>query len=155
MYSSNGEDQRKGKKRRIYQWSNLGDGKKRMGGGLNGSISRRAKKLLFIHNHLASIFTSTAIDDPRWPCLMGARVLVNGGNFPQAQMKKGGNCCASLRRRRRLPHFQPYRLNLLSVSEAAVRFCHAESDLTQFYCNKRASRRGWPHSPIRQQFFQL
>lgn len=60
--------------------------------------------MIFIRDHLGSIFTSTAIDDPRWPCLMGARVLVNGGNFPQAQMKKGGNCCASLRRRRRLSH---------------------------------------------------
>lgn len=27
MYSSTGEDQRKGKRRRIYQRSNLGDGK--------------------------------------------------------------------------------------------------------------------------------
>lgn len=129
--------------------------KKRRGGCLSGSISRRAKKLIFIRNHLASIFTSTAIDDPRWPCLMGARVLINGGNFPQAQTKKGGNCCANLRRRRRRPHFQPYRLNLLSISEAAVIFCHAESDPMLFYCNKRASRCGWPHLSIQQQFFQL
>lgn len=40
----------------------------------------------------------------------------------------------------RLPHFQPYGLNLLSISEAAVIFCHAESDPTPFYCSKRASR---------------
>lgn len=136
MYSSTGEDQRKGKSRRIYQRSNQ-------------------KKLIFIRNHLPTIFPSTATDDTRRPCLIGARVLVNGGNFPEAQTKKGGNCCQSLRRRRRLPHFQPYRLNLLSISEAAVIFCHAVSDLTLFYCNKRASRCGWPHSSIRQQFFQL
>lgn len=31
---------------------------------------------------------------------------------------------------------------ILLISEAAVIFCHAESDLTLFYCNKRASRCG-------------